>query len=206
MELIMIIESKLKIMLTSDDLQGFELTAEDLDYTNTETKRMFWDVLGRAKRAIGFDTDGHRVLVQLYPSRSGGCEMFISKICVLSRTEGEGKTDLHAVIKSADEKPSPHEKKQISAYGFDGISPLLAVCRRLMGIGYAGKSEAYFGDDRRAYLLLSMPEDAGLLPLDEFSFITEYGSRENADALRQYLGEHARPICLTGAVDALAKF
>ena len=63
MEIIMISESKLKVMLTSEDLQAFELEAEDLDYGNTETKRMFWDVLGRAKNSVGFDTDGQRVLV-----------------------------------------------------------------------------------------------------------------------------------------------
>lgn len=206
MEIIMISESKLKIMLSAEDLQAFELAPEDLDYGNTETKRMFWDILGRAKHSVGFDTDGQRVLVQLYPSRAGGCEMFITKLGSLHRGESEERADLHTVIKSADERPSARPKLRIGAFGFDSVERMLAVCRRLAGIGYNGKSEAYFGDDRRAYLFLSIPESSGYLPLDEFSFISEYGSHENADVLRQFLEEHARAICREDAVELLAKY
>ena len=208
MEIIMISESKLKVMLTSEDLQAFELEAEDLDYGNTETKRMFWDVLGRAKHSVGFDTDGQRVLVQLYPSRAGGCEMFITKLGALSckKETGENRPDLHTVIQTRPEAKAKAEATHLAAFGFENVERLLSVCRRLMSIGYHGKSDAYFGDDRRAYLLLSLPEVSGYLPIDEFSFIGEYGSHENAEALRQYLGEHARPICRKEAVEVLSKF
>ena len=80
----MISDNKLKVMLCQEDLKHFELKAEELDYSNTETKRMFWDVLSQAKHQTGFDTDGQRVLVQLYPSKEGGCEMFVTKIGLLS--------------------------------------------------------------------------------------------------------------------------
>ena len=208
MEIIMISESKLKVMLTSEDLQAFELEAEDLDYGNTETKRMFWDVLGRAKNSVGFDTDGQRVLVQLYPSRAGGCEMFITKLGALSckKETGENRPDLHTVIQTRPEAKKETEATHPTAFGFESVERLLSVCRRLMSIGYHGRSDAYFGDDRRAYLLLSLPEVSGYLPIDEFSFIGEYGSHENAEALRQYLGEHARPICREEAVEVLSKF
>ena len=49
MEIIMISDCKLKVMLGEDDLKQFEIKAEQLDYSNTETKRMFWDLLSRAK-------------------------------------------------------------------------------------------------------------------------------------------------------------
>ena len=83
MEIIMISDCKLKVMLGEEDLKQFEIKAEQLDYSNTETKRMFWDILNRAKHQTGFDTDGQRVLVQLYPSKQGGCEMFVTKIGLL---------------------------------------------------------------------------------------------------------------------------
>ena len=84
MELIRIDEEKLKMILSHEDLLEFELDEDDLDYTNTETKRMFWELLRRAKQSTGFDTDGHRVLVQLYPSREGGCEIFVTRLGFLS--------------------------------------------------------------------------------------------------------------------------
>ena len=80
----MISDNKLKVMLCEEDLKGFQLKADQLDYSNTDTKRMFWDVLSKAKHQTGFDTDGQRVLVQLYPSKEGGCEMFVTKIGLLS--------------------------------------------------------------------------------------------------------------------------
>lgn len=205
MEIILISETKLKVMLTSEDLQAFELETEDLDYGNTETKRMFWDILGRAKHSVGFDTDGQRVLVQLYPSRTGGCEMFITKLGALTRSKKSDATDLHTVIKASKDSPSAERSVRLGAFGFESISRMLSVCRRLASIGYHGNSEAYFGDDRRAYLFLSIPEATRYLPLDEYSFIAEYGTHENPDTLRAFLCEHARPICRDAAVEQLSK-
>lgn len=212
MEIIMISESKLKVMLTSEDLQDFELETETLDYNNTETKRMFWDILNRAKHSIGFDTDGQRVLVQLYPSRAGGCEMFITKLGSVCCTEGNTsqKAELKTVIKPiprrSGESPHTTPEERPCVFAFDRIESLLAVCRRLSGIGYAGESEAYFGDDRRAYLFLYLPDHGCYLPLDEYAFLHEYGSRENTDAFRHFVGEHANAICPHGAVETLAAF
>ena len=52
MEMLIIGEGKLKIMLSSEDLEEFGLCADELDYSNTDTKRMFWDLLGRAKHTL----------------------------------------------------------------------------------------------------------------------------------------------------------
>lgn len=210
MEIIPISESKLKIMLSADDLRGFSLSAEELDYANTETKRMFWDVLGRAKHAVGFDTDGHRVLVQLYPSRAGGCEMFITRLGELTKSvkESEREDELTAVISTAPlsgNVPSRPSAGIRAAFGFDTMERMLTVCRRLSVLSFDGESEAYLGDDRRCYLLLSDLEVSAYLPLDEYSFIGEYGTVENLTAIRHFIGEHAKTICASDAVSCLAK-
>lgn len=212
MEILMISESKLKVMLTSDDLVQFSLSADTLDYGNTETRRMFWDILGRAKQSVGFDTEGHRVLVQLYPSRDGGCEMFISRLGSICRAsnEKEGQEDAIAIIaqESADKnrtKKAP-VPKEISVFGFDTMERMLAVCRRLCDMAYEGESEAYLSDDGRCYLFLSDVECSEYLPFDEYSFIREYGTPESEKLLRPLVGEHARVICPENAVGCLAQF
>ena len=212
MEIIMISQTKLKVMLNAEDLQDFSIKAEELDYNNTETKRMFWDVLSRAKKSVGFDTDGHRVLVQLYPSRSGGCEMFISKLGLICKSECEESSEpsLSAVIaKNPRIQTCAQSKTQgtgSAAFGFDSMACLLAVCRRLDALSYDGESEAYLGDDRRCYLFLSDLDLSPYLPLDEYSFISEYGTPENVNMLRHYVQEHAKPICQGGAVTCLSQF
>ena len=200
MEMIMIDESKLKVMLTKEDLAEFDMEAEELDYGTTETKRMLWDLLNRAKHTIGFDTDGYRVLVQLYPSRAGGCELFITKIasvCYDCAEEEEGD------LPPLSSKSFVKSKARPRAFGFDRLEWLLTVCRRLREGGYAERSEAYIGDDRRYYLFLNGTDPMGYVPLDEYSFISEYGTTENAEATRGFLCEHGKAICEEGAVEQL---
>ena len=77
MELILISDSKLKIMLTRDDMQQYALNCDTIDYDNTETRRAFWSILDEAKHRTGFDAAAERVFIQLYPSKEGLQASFI---------------------------------------------------------------------------------------------------------------------------------
>lgn len=205
MEIMVINESKLKVTLCEEDLKQFEIRASDLDYSNTETKRMFWDILNRAKHETGFDTDGRRVLVQLYPSKDGGCEMFVTKMGSISVGADEEDDDIFT--KKDDKKNrSPKSKGQIttkniySVYSFEKAEWLIKVCRRLSDMGYIGESSVYSCDDGRCYLFLSDINSASYIPLDEFSFILEYGKRENPEIMRYYVSEYGKAICDKNAV------
>ena len=207
MEIIMISENKLKVMLTAEDLRDFELSSDTLDYSNTETKRMFWDILDRAKHTSGFNTDGRRVLVQIYPSRCGGCEMFVTRLGFLcgAARESEESADSEPIISQLP----PKEKKReatVTVFAFESIGSLISVCKRLSLIGYDGESEAYVGEDKRSYLFLTELDTCPYLPLDEYSFISEYGTHQSTELARTYVGEHARRICASDAVRTLASF
>ena len=75
MELIRISDSKLKIMLNAEDMVHYAINSDLLNYENTETRRAVWQILDEAKQQTGFDAASDRVLIQVYPSRAGGCEM-----------------------------------------------------------------------------------------------------------------------------------
>lgn len=208
MEMILIGDRKLKVMLSPEDLRDFDMKAKDLDYTNTETKKMFWDILSRAKRSVGFNTDGCRVFVQLFPSKKGGCEIFVTK---LSHAEESESSD----VPEGSEKPTPNgqntylfsgKEPRIHAFAFGELEALLAVCRRLNTADYLGASSAYLGDNRRFYLLLENTELCEYLPLHEFSFIDEYGSSEPFSTVSVFLKEHAQSVCAENAVQILGKF
>ena len=201
MEFIRINDFKLKVMLNKSDLDEFDIKTDELDYSNTETKRMFWDIIGRAKKAVGFCCDGMKVLVQLYSSRDGGCEMFVSK--------------LEKAVRSSDDDDEqslcykPLYKKTVSesrtgAFSFESLEWLISVCRRLFGIGYSEKSSAFAGDDGKFYLFLDGLDATGYFPLDEYSFINEYGIPENAEAIQSFLYEHGRIIRKDDAVKILS--
>jgi len=190
MEYIMINEEKLKVTLEESDLSDWQICVDDLDYANPDAKSMFESILHYAKSEFGFDTSGHRVLLQLFPSKDGGCELFITRLGELS-TMAEGGDDIM------------HDKKR--AYSFEQLSHLLSVCKILCSVGFSGDSSAWRGNNGRWYLIFSPDDDTDddQLPIiTNRSFIDEYGERENPRALALYLGEYASTIC---ASDAIAK-
>ena len=209
MEIIMISNNKLKVMLCENDLKHFELNTEQLDYSNTETKRMFWEILSQAKHQTGFDTDGQRVLVQLYPSKEGGCEMFVTKIGETSK-EREAK-QRHRTPTSdkcssfmINPKKNSNSNQGLCTIAFESTKNLIEVCRRLECIGYLGVSSAYFCDNGKKYLSLSDVDLNQETELDEFSFILEYGEPENSKSIEYYILEHGNIICQNDAVSVLA--
>ena len=78
MELILISKSKLKIMLDEKDMKEYNI-GDETDCARAETRRAIRTILDRAKDQIGFNTDGVEIFVQLYTSKSGGCELFVTK-------------------------------------------------------------------------------------------------------------------------------
>ena len=89
MDLIRIDDNKMKIMLTPGDMQCYELDADTMDRNKSETCRAFRNILDEVRSRTGFDAKGNKIFVQMYPSREGGCEMFVTKlgmICALNES------------------------------------------------------------------------------------------------------------------------
>ena len=80
MEYLVINESKLKIIMTGEDAKRYGLNTLGADYDSPEARRRFWRVLDDASTAVGFSSKGDKVLIQYYPSRDGGCEIFVTKL------------------------------------------------------------------------------------------------------------------------------
>lgn len=183
MELILISDSKLKIMLTRDDMQQYALNCDTIDYDNTETRRAFWNILDEAKHQTGFDAASERVFVQLYPSKEGGCEMYVTKLgfasAANSRALPPGGASRRGVLRS-----------RICAYRFDTLDDLLAVCRRVADIAPGVPNSAYRDDGGMWYLILDETDIPGCL----LGLLAEFGTPEDAARLGIYIAEHG--ICI----------
>lgn len=208
MELILISSSKLKIMLSDKDMEKYALDAKTADYDDTATRRAFWSILDDVKNETGFNAAGDRVFIQLYPSKEGGCEMFVTKMGLLcaQSEDGEKKTSLlnGGVTKTMIERLGEGGgRERVGAYVFDELSSLLSVCHQLCARKWRGKSEAYRGHNGKCYLILSEKTSNTYVALDRLSFISEYGRSENTDTVRLYIREHADCICGSQAVQTL---
>lgn len=198
MELLLISDSKLKVTLSAEDMNRFSLNCDTIDYDNTETRRAFWQILDEAKHKTGFDAARDRVFIQVYPSRSGGCEMYVIKLKNMAKA-----TDVNA-------KGQTQTNGKVGVFSFDGIDILLPVCKKLHNMGYERESAAYAGDDGRFYLVITekcrgaVPSSSREPSVTEFGFIEEYGKRYTDPARLAYITEHSRVIDSTNAVNILA--
>ena len=205
MELIVISESKLKITLTPPDMVKYALEGQNIDRTDGITRKAFRQIFRDVRAESGFDTEGHPLFIQLYASKGGGCEIFVTKLeeetypeygwtCGDTLTDGERRL-LEELNREEDETVQ-------GTYRFTALSTLLAACRRLTGGGYRGESAVY---------ITAAPEgDIWYLSLEAsrafsglFSAVGEYG--EECETSRTYLAEHGRVICHTGAVELLGE-
>lgn len=74
-------EEKITVTLSDEDMQNLDITYDEMDYSNIETRRVIWTILDEAKRVLGkpINTDG-RLLVQVSPTDNGGCLMFFTQM------------------------------------------------------------------------------------------------------------------------------
>lgn len=215
MDLIRINDNKLKIMLTPSDMECYALDADTMDYTQTETRRAFRSILDEARNRTGFDVSGDKIYIQFYPSRGGGCEMFVTKydlVCAVSNPADRPPATVQgrATLKqqTRDDTRCETERNRSAAYVFESMEHLLCACRHLLHHAFSGSSAAYRGEEGRYYLLLS--EHPGLKrnmigDRATAAFLHEYGTEQDAELVRLYIKEHAHPICERHAVRRLGE-
>ena len=200
MELIRISDRKLKIMLTPTDMCHFELDADNFGEDSAEMHRAFRLLLDEVRKLTDFDADDHRISVQYFPSREGGCEMFISNLSPERNRTG------CALTPAPEMQPATRTRGSFCrsfAYRFEELGDLLSVCRRLQALDYISASSAWRDDAGRYYLILNTFAASPFATPEELYFVVEYGHLENAAQLRLYLSEHGAVVCAEDAIGTL---
>lgn len=154
MDFIKIHDKKLKIALSAEELLRYGLTLDQFDYHNVETQKALRQMLGDAKAHCGFDVLGEALMVEVYPSRSGGCEIFV---CCLDKKKKEEEIGVFAV-------------------SFDDGEEMIAASAALFVAGYREKSYLYRLCGRFYLILFSRDQRDALSAL---SLAYEFGREES---------------------------
>ena len=202
LELNLIREDKLKVLLTPFDMMKYELTCETLDYDNTETRKAIWNILDYAKHETGFDAAIGKIRIEVYPEKSGGCAIYITKL---------KKSELPSSDSMTENPPSPAQES-CAVYQFEDSESLLRVCRFLKYRGYDAESAAFFETSPKTgethYFLKIMEKNATPVKktryLKENLFISEFGKRLEYKEAVYYLYEHCCALCTENAVQTLS--
>lgn len=190
MEFLLIGESKIKIVLNRDEAEKYKLDTAVPDISGPGARRAFWSILDMARSEVGFDPAGDKILIQLYPVKSGGCEIFVTKLGILSESSARlvSKSDRIALL-----------SKKSSLYCFDGIDEIINAARAVkhQAKDLHLKSDVYTEGDK--YFLSIEEYGKGGEPI-EFPCILEFGSVITAD-LSIYITEHAERLTDCDGVD-----
>ena len=225
MEIIPINDSKLKIMLDEHDMKELNI-CDEADCANNETRHAIRTILDRAKLQLGFNTEGAEIFVQLYTSKSGGCELFVTKSGMPRQSDAgfdrkdEKKPkkrdiqqkrinpdDCHALSLRNEALPKSRKNEYGKmAFSFDSLHDVCAVCRALQARDTNVTAVAFRGDADDYYLILDNTDFSAYSRLDSLSFILEFGKRERIDHINTYLSEHGKMICRENAIEILSKF
>ncbi len=199
MEWIRISNNKLKIMLTAEDARHYALNCENADYADTVTRTAFRDILTDVRKETGFDATEDKVYIQMYPSKEGGCELFVTKIgLLLVEEENKRKSEAHPTARQRSHDAQREEWRTPFAFSFEKLQTMLLLCRRLRTDRHVKQSEAWRDDEGKWWLLFKASKK-------ELTYLREYGKECNAEAARLFLAEHGHAICSAMAVETLGK-
>ena len=180
MDFLVVSDSKLKIMMTREEMKKYDIDGENIDYDNPRTRRSFWKILDVAREKCGFEAAGDKVLIQFYPSKDGS-EIFVTKLGLIS--SGAERT----IAKSS--KVAMLEAR-IAIYRFDSFDSLCTAARHISLLDMHGAHRA-FVDENGSYYIIT--EERSTSRQGDLRAISEFG-REVPANLGGYISEHSKEI------------
>lgn len=212
MELIIINENKLKISMTKEDMIIYGLDENEFHCSTSNTREILNRILKNCQRKTGFenlDID-ERLLLQLYPDKSGGCELFVTKLPLDYGTESNKEKHLKKEKEPQSLLPGSSYnvnaiKKLALTYSFKTLDDLICACKSIAKQNIKIDSQLYFSNVGKYYLFLHyrLPENEKNSPS---SYLSEYGELENSENSFLYMHEYGKCVCENGAIEILASF
>lgn len=185
MEIMKISDTVVKITLCKSEAKEYDLN-EKTELDTEEMKKAFSKLLLRAKKEVGFNFAGENIVAEIFSSKDGGYEIFVS----YHRPEE----------KMYKERPDPKAKVQKHMFLLDNIDNLLVIFSRLKNANYSGESALYYDTVGKKYYIMLDPVSKKDL---RYAFLNEYG-RFLRTSGASYIQENLLVICKENAVEMIS--
>ena len=186
MEFMKIGDKSLKISLNAKESKLYGLD-ESTEINTDDMKGSFSKLLSRAKKEVGYSFSGERVVAEIFNSKNGGCEIFL--------TYGEKEVD------GRNKNNVKRSTNGNSIFSINDLNGVISIIRSLLSKGYNGKSSLYYDNDQKNYYLL-LDEISTKNP--KYYFMGEYARQLRQNSLG-YIKEHCRCICKKDAIQIMFK-
>ena len=184
----------MKIILTKEEAREYSLDLGDTVKDTQRSRRILWRVLDDARKSVSFDPSGDKVLVQLYPMKEGGCEIFVTKLGILSEASARLVSDSDRITLLS---------KSLGFYLFASAEDLHRAARAIKNhpSGIIPKGDLYYVDNVGYVLMIE--EYVRGRDGAEFMSILEFGKKLSAE-LASYISEHGNLLFADNALDMIS--
>ena len=181
MEIVRINDKKLKITLSDADMKRHGVTANTFSDGGEKTHAALSQLLSEARGSVGFPPTS-RTLVEAFPGRCGGCEIFVVML--------EGGREA---------------KEKRTLFYFSEQEALLRAVRTFVSRFGNRVPSALYRLSRCGHVLsLALPEEKEGTLSPEYSFLSEYGERRLGGVFHAYIKEYGSCVYAEDALERLA--
>jgi adapter protein MecA 1/2 len=205
--------NKIKVTLSVNDLERWNVTADNLSYNSPQAQEMFWDMMRKAEDETGFIVHDSKLVIEATPSKSGGFIIFVTRL------EGDDELEsLQKFIKSRFRKSELRVKKKnkrpdplFAIYIFNDFEDVRLASSRIQSM-YTENSSLY--KYKNCYYLMLFSDKV----LDEVNvngvenveilctILSDYGARAlNHSITEGLLNEYGELIIKNIAIETLNK-
>lgn len=208
MELIVINENKLKITLSAFDMQKYGLDENEFHLSISNTRNILSKILHNSPIKTGFEEEisNERLLLQLYPEKNGGCELYITRLSLDSNSfwEDEEMSSNDNNLLPQPTNISDESKKHTLCYSFSRLEDAINACKTLKSSSITPNASFFAGEDKTFYLFFEDKNE--LTNKKAMCFIlSEFGSLENSEQCALKLSERGTKICSKNAITTLSR-
>lgn len=182
MEIIKIGYNSFKIALNASEAVEYDISSSDVN-DDTKMNKSLKILLDKITSENRIDLENDKISAEIYISKDGGCEIFISRAVSLKQGSRQSKQEMRSI------------------YRFERLNDLLEVCSRLYNGNANANAQLYYNRETENYYLVIY----GIAPKEiRYAFICEYGERVK-NSLLFYIIEHCESICEKNALEMLSK-
>ena len=182
-------ENKIVVELTNADMTELDITYEEMDYGNIETRRVIWTILDRARHTLSRDIDpSGKMLIETVPTPDGGCVLYITVLETQAHSLG-----CRGLLRI-------HKERTSFTYAFETLGDLTACAARLRESAPASCKSSLFLLDGQYRLSIR----SELPPQRVKTLLAEYGTPCADGALPDaFLREHGKLLAEGDAIEKL---
>ena len=201
MELIVINENKLKMVMSKDDMHNYGLDENEFYCSVTNSREILKRIIHNTPIETGFEnlSSEEKILIQLYPDKNGGCELYVTKIPLI-------ETEVASLMLEENESkyllPRPITKIPLISYRFENLEYAINAAREIYRRSYVGASSFYRDIERKYVLFVSNQGKESLYMTD---FLSEFGEQINSENAYMLLSERGQCIFKEKAIEELSK-